>query len=92
MDVRLDPELGTGRAERLLHAGESFTTAGRFADAEPDLLESHQRIAVLPNIPPETERRGIRAFVELHDSWTAAEPTAERTAEAAEWKARIEAK
>jgi hypothetical protein len=49
-------------------------------------------MAVLPNIPPETERRVIRALVALHDPWTAAEPTAERTAEAAEWKARIKAK
>jgi len=46
----------------------------------------------LPNIPPETERRVIRAFVELHDPWTAAEPTAERIAEAGEWKGRIKAK
>lgn len=92
MDVRSDPELGTGRAEALPYSGESSITAGRFADAEPDLLESHQRIAVLPNIPPETIHRVIRALVELNGSWTADEPIAERTVEAAEWKARIKAK
>ena len=78
-------------------APESDPDAHTNPELSPPLVrvstqDRHQRIAVLPNIPPETERRVIRALVELHDSRTAAKPTAERTAEAAEWKARIKPK
>jgi serine/threonine protein kinase/tetratricopeptide (TPR) repeat protein len=90
---------GTERAEGRDHAstasfrlglGQSLTDLGRFAHAESELLEA-QRAQSAQDVTRSAPPQCFQALVTLYEAWDKSDPGRAHDAQAAVWKARLEA-
>ncbi len=82
-----DPRLAHARLE----LGHALAVLGRHAEAEPLLLESHERLAAIRPAGHKELRTAARYLAKCYAAWNTAEPDEARAANAAAWKARAEA-
>ncbi len=79
----------TGNAR--LKLGRVLTGLSRFADAEPELVESERVLAKARGAPPGRHKQCLGAIITLYESWDRAEPGKGYDAKAAEWKSKLAA-
>ncbi len=75
--------------------GGALAAQGRFAEAEPLLVDGYSGLMSAPTSAPpdivDRQREALARIVALYDAWNAREPSDERAANAAEWRRRAEA-
>jgi serine/threonine protein kinase/tetratricopeptide (TPR) repeat protein len=76
--------------------GEAMLEQGKFAEAEPLLLNGYAGLKDNPSIPKGLEghdrrREALERIVRLYDAWDKAEPGQGYDAKAADWKANLDA-
>ncbi len=78
--------------------GQALAAQGRYADAEPLLLEGYSGLRDGPGTPrpgpwapgADAAHGALQRIVELYNAWDAAEPGKGHDAKAAEWRRRLE--
>jgi tetratricopeptide (TPR) repeat protein len=78
---------GTGLA--LLGHGRSLVGLGRYAEAEPVLLEAHQVLDAALDATDDRVVKAVRALAELYTAWHEVEPDKGYNATAAAWRAKL---
>jgi serine/threonine protein kinase/tetratricopeptide (TPR) repeat protein len=71
--------------------GACLAAQGRFAEAEPLLLEGRDGIEGISGAPADALDRAAARLQSLYEAWHAAEPGAGYDAKAAEWRTRLHA-
>ena len=80
------------RPARQSDLGACLALQGRYADAEPLLVNSYGFHEIKGVSEPETyARESLRRIIDLYEAWDAAEPGKGYDAEAAEWRAKLTA-
>jgi hypothetical protein len=69
--------------------GTALSGQGRFADAEPLLLEGYARLKDDPGVSADRKHGALERIVRLYESWDEARPGGEMTAQAALWRTRL---
>ena len=69
--------------------GESLSRQGKFAEAEPLLLDGYAGMTERPDAPDERKAEALQRIIDLYDVWHAAEPGEGYDAKAAEWRAKL---
>ncbi len=69
--------------------GASLLDQGRFAEAEPLLLESYDRLRANRFAPPIRRRDALEGIARMYERWNAAEPSPERSETLAQWRAVV---
>ncbi len=75
----------------LFDHGRTLAAMARFAEAEAQMLEAHERLVAAFGGGHEGTVAVVKALIDLYDAWHAAEPDAGHDAQAAEWRAKLEA-
>jgi tetratricopeptide (TPR) repeat protein len=63
--------------------GDCLTALGRYADAEPLLLDSYEQLRANPDAPAEQVRQALERIIGLYHAWG-------KPGRAAEWRAKPE--
>jgi serine/threonine protein kinase/Flp pilus assembly protein TadD len=92
---RIHPEMYRLHGARTL-LGETISSQGRFAEAEPLLLDGYQKLKDDPRVPPPNPRRdrkraALERLVKHYEARDRAEPGKGYDAKAAEWRIELEA-
>jgi len=74
-----------------LKLGRALAGLNRFAEAEPELIETERVFSTARGVPPGRHKQCIEAIMALYESWDKAEPGKGHDAKAAEWKAKLDA-
>jgi hypothetical protein len=67
--------------------GAAIAAQGRFAEAEPLLVQSYERLLANPRAPAMRTREAHERVVDLYRRWSERESTPERTETLATWRA-----
>ncbi len=73
----------------LIQLGAAQRSAGRFADAEANLLEAHQIAATSGSATITNPDESLTEIVKLYETWHDAEPANGYDHKAAEWRAKL---
>jgi len=75
----------------LTNHGKTLAALGRHAEAESTLIEAHGLLAAAFGPDNVRTMKVVSALADLYDAWDAAEPGQGHDAQAAEWRAKLEA-
>lgn len=74
------------RTHARIELGDALVAQKRFAEAEPILLEAHERYKTHRLVNPTERTNGAEHLIMLYQAWDVAEPNAGYAAKATEWQ------